>query len=262
MQSHKPRKAFGQNFLCDQGIIQRIIQVIDPKPGDNLIEIGPGQGALTWPVLAMTGALTAIEIDRDLIKRLKIDATKHQGHFHLHEGDALTVDLSTLASSGGSLRLIGNLPYNISTPLIFHALSFIDLIKDMTFMLQKEVVMRMAASPGNKTYGRLSVMVQYYCEVTSLLDVPPESFYPQPKVDSAIVRLEPLRPRPFVAVNEIHFAHFVNQAFMHRRKTLSNSLKRELNGRSLEDYGFYPSIRAEQLSVGDFVRLSNALANE
>ncbi|MGA9421996.1 MAG: 16S rRNA (adenine(1518)-N(6)/adenine(1519)-N(6))-dimethyltransferase RsmA, partial [Rhodanobacteraceae bacterium] len=184
------RKRFGQHFLHDQAVIQRIVQAIAPRAGERVIEIGPGDGAITWPLLAALGRLTVIEFDRDLVPRLRT-AAAGRGELDIIQADALRVDFATLGSAG-ELRLVGNLPYNISTPILFHCIEAIDAIRDMHFMLQKEVVERMAAAPGSKVYGRLSVMLQLACRVESLIHVPPEAFRPPPRVDSALARLTPL----------------------------------------------------------------------
>jgi 16S rRNA (adenine1518-N6/adenine1519-N6)-dimethyltransferase len=221
---HTPRKRFGQNFLNNPSIIEKIIKIIHPKPGDNIVEIGPGLGALTSHLVGHCGKITAIEIDRDLIQKLKIE---YGDKINLIEGDVLEVNFTQILSKDeghGSLRIVGNLPYNISTPLLFHLMEFLPLIKDMHFMLQKEVVDRMAAKPGNKDYGRLSVMLQYFCEIEPMLFVPPSAFTPPPKVDSMIVQLKP-RAIENPVKDLSYFEKLVKQAFSQRRKTLSNTLK-------------------------------------
>ncbi|MGD9582477.1 MAG: 16S rRNA (adenine(1518)-N(6)/adenine(1519)-N(6))-dimethyltransferase RsmA [Lysobacterales bacterium] len=252
---HVARKRFGQNFLHDRNVIARILRSIAAAPGQRLVEIGPGQGALTYPLLDAIGDLTAIEIDRDLIALLRRDAPRH-GRLHLIEADALDFDFTALAA-GGRLRLVGNLPYNISSPILFHALTHAGVIEDMHFMLQKEVVERMAASHGNKDYGRLSVMLQARCQVEPLFLVPPGAFTPAPKVESAIVRLTPLpaeqiADRPFAALDRI-----VRAAFGQRRKTLRNALAGVLEAEQLSTLGIDPGLRAEQVSVIDFLRLAS-----
>jgi len=234
--SHQARKRFGQNFLVDEGIIRHIIRAINPKKNDHVVEIGPGQGALTASLVEGAGKLDVVELDRDLIPMLKVQFDRYK-HFDIHEADALKFDFASLSkgtSSGESaiddtLRVVGNLPYNISTPLIFHLLSYKNRFKDMHFMLQKEVVSRLAATPGDKLYGRLSVMAQYLCRVEDVFEVPPESFDPAPKVQSAIVRMLPFSELPAVARNEQHFAEIVKLAFQQRRKTLRNALKERIN---------------------------------
>lgn len=225
-------------------------------PSQHLVEIGPGQGALTLPVLEKCGAMDVIELDRDLIPILKAHCEKH-GQLTVHSADALNFDFGTLPHP---MRIIGNLPYNISTPLIFHLLTFTNKITDMHFMLQKEVVDRMAAQKGDKDYGRLSIMVQYRCRVTALFDVPPEAFQPPPKVDSKIVRIEPYQELPYKAVDEKRFAELVRQAFTQRRKTLRNGLKKLVSNDVWASSSIDPTLRPEQLSVMDYVALSNHLA--
>lgn len=263
---HKARKRFGQNFLVDMGIINHIVRQIHPKPGDNLVEIGPGQGAITGPLLEAAEALNVIELDRDLIPILLAQFAKYR-EFKIHSADALTFDFAQLASEDkGLLRVIGNLPYNISTPLIFHLLDNREHIQDMHFMLQKEVVLRLAASPGDKNYGRLSIMAQYFCDVELLFEVPPESFDPAPKVDSAIVRLIPHRTLPYVAQNLDNFTRLVKTAFSQRRKTLRNGLKPILDD---EGYAILEgqlnmdlTKRAETIPLSQYIEMSNALWGE
>ncbi|MFT3896865.1 MAG: 16S rRNA (adenine(1518)-N(6)/adenine(1519)-N(6))-dimethyltransferase RsmA [Thermomonas sp.] len=249
------KKHLGQNFLHEKGVIARIVQAIDPQPGDAIVEIGPGQGALTFPLLDRHGALTAIEFDRDLHAPLLAAARGH-GELQLIEGDVLGVDFTALAH-GGRIRLVGNLPYNLSSPILFHALDHAAAIRDMHFMLQKEVVDRMAAPPGSKVYGRLSVMLQAYCSVTPLFTVPPGAFRPAPKVDSAVVRLVP-RAADAVGIRDHgRFAAIVRAAFGQRRKTLRNALSGTVEAEAIAAAGLDPGARAEQLSVADFVRLAN-----
>lgn len=223
--THIPRKRFGQHFLCDQAMIQRIVAALNPRPDDHLIEIGPGQGAMTLPVLKRAHFLEAIELDRDLIAELKT-RTAHAGELVIYSADALTFDFAALQNDQRLLRIFGNLPYNISTPLLFHLLSFTNIITDMLFMLQKEVAERISAKVNDEHYGRLSVMMQYYFEADLLFDVPPQAFYPPPKVTSSIVKLKPYHTLPFKAENEALFQELVKQAFGQRRKTLRNSLKK------------------------------------
>jgi len=256
---HKPRKRFGQNFLHDARIIQRIVSSIAPKENEPLLEIGPGQGALTEVLLPHKPTLTAVELDRDLAAMLRIKFANHP-HFTLREGDALQLDLSDLHVTPGKLRVVGNLPYNISTPLMFHLLAQREYIRDMHFMLQKEVVQRLAAEPGNKDYGRLSIMAQYYCHVIHLFDVPPGAFFPPPKVMSAIVRLQPRAPE-LLAHDTDTLSKLVNIAFQQRRKTLRNTLKTIASEQQIIAAGINPDARAETLSVTDFVRLANSLAD-
>jgi 16S rRNA (adenine1518-N6/adenine1519-N6)-dimethyltransferase len=255
---HRARKRFGQNFLHDPVIIDRIIQGIAPSNKDKLIEIGPGKGALTGPLLQACPNLQAIEIDRDLIPGLLAQFAKYP-NFKIHQKDVLNFDFST-STQRRNIRIVGNLPYNISTALIFHLLSFKDLIQDMHFMLQHEVVERMSAEPGSKRYGRLSIMVQYHCKVEYLFGVPPESFSPIPKVDSAIVRLTPHQKPPWHADDYEHLNHLVRLAFQQRRKTLSNSLKSLLLGKELANELFTDQKRRpEDLSIDEYVKLSNSI---
>lgn len=252
MTSHRPRKRFGQNFLQNTHIIEAILQAIQPQRKDNIIEIGPGLGALTIPLLAKVDQLTAIEIDRDLQEHLQ---ALEQGHNKLTiiGDDALKMDYHKF---GAHQRIIGNLPYNISTPLIIRLLQYSSCIEDMHFMLQKELVERMAAVPGNKTYGRLSVMVQYTCEAELLFTVPPDAFYPKPKVDSAVIRLTPLKSSPYPKVVFDHFEHLVARAFSMRRKTLANNLKSLITADELQQLGIAPSRRPEQISVEEYAQIA------
>lgn len=255
---HAPRKRFGQHFLTDSEIIDRLVSVIAPETGQHLVEIGPGQGALTYPVLKKIGVMDVVELDRDLIPTLT-ERSKEFGKLHIHQADALDFDFGDLVKNGPSLRVIGNLPYNISTPLIFHLLEFASVIKDMHFMLQKEVVERLAAKSGNSHYGRLSIMVQYHCEVSALFDVPPEAFYPPPKVDSCIVRLIPHKAIDYFAKDYTHFGNVVRQAFSQRRKTLRNCLKTLMSAEDWLTTEIDPQLRPEQLSVKQYVKISNTL---
>ncbi len=250
------KKALGQHFLHERAYIDRIVQAVNPQPGDRLVEIGPGQGAITFPLLRRHGALTVIEFDRDLIAPLTAAAAPI-GQLEIIHRDVLSVDFGALRGDGAPLRLVGNLPYNISSPILFHALEHADAIADMHFMLQKEVVDRMAAGPGSKVYGRLGVMLQAYCTVTALFVVPPGAFSPPPKVDSAVVRLVPL-PADKVAVRDhARFAAIVRDAFGQRRKTLRNALSRLCDAAAFEAVGIDPGLRAEQIDVADFIRLAN-----
>ncbi len=256
--SHTPRKRFGQNFLQDYGIISQIIGSIEAKPNEHWVEIGSGQGALTEPLLKLGVKLDVVELDRDLVVWLK-HKFQHQERLQIHSADALRFDFSGLAA-GEKLRVIGNLPYNISTPLMFHLLEHATCIDDMFFMLQKEVVNRICAEPNSKQYGRLSVMMQYYCATEWLFDVPPESFDPVPKVMSAIVRLIP-HTQPPVQVDDLAKLNtVVTTAFSQRRKTLRNSLKKLIDEQTMVDLGIDPVLRAENISLADFAMLSNVLA--
>ncbi|MBI2381339.1 MAG: 16S rRNA (adenine(1518)-N(6)/adenine(1519)-N(6))-dimethyltransferase RsmA [Gammaproteobacteria bacterium] len=256
---HQARKRFGQNFLHDPKVIARIVTAIDPKPGQRLVEIGPGMGAISLPVLAKSQRLEVVELDRDLIPRLK-EAAEGKGELVVHAADALKFDFSTLAEEPASLRIIGNLPYNISTPLIFHLLESVTKIRDMHFMLQKEVVERMAAGPGDEAYGRLSVMLQYWCEVEFLFLVGPGAFKPAPKVDSAIVRLTPHAVLPHPARDPALLERLIATAFNQRRKTLRNTLKEHVSEAQWQELGIDPVRRAETLELKDFVAIANLLA--
>ena len=254
------KKHLGQHFLHERGIISKIVQAVDPQPGDRLVEIGPGQGAITFPLLDRHGELTVIEFDRDLIFPLT-DAARAHGTLEVIHRDVLMVDFTALAHNGGPIRLVGNLPYNLSSPILFHALEHAPAIRDMHFMLQKEVVDRMAAEPGSKVYGRLSVMLQAYCHVTPLFTVPPGAFRPPPKVDSAVVRLVPRDPATIGVRDRAKFEAVVRDAFGQRRKTLRNALSQQCDSAAIEAAGIRPDARAEQIGVADFVRLANSLTD-
>jgi len=253
---YRTKKRFGQHFLQDHAVIQTLIQYINPKQQQQIIEIGPGMGALTFPLLKLLDKMEVIEIDRDVIKHLQ-----QQGgnKLTIHNVDALRFDLSHLLKDDQPLRIVGNLPYNISTPLIFHLLEYAQHIEDMHFMLQKEVVDRIVAQPGSKTYGRLSVMVQYHCQTEYLFFVGPQAFNPPPKVDSAVLRLQPWQQKPYQAKDIILLSQVVTQAFSMRRKTLRNTLKKLLSTEQIESVGINPSLRPENLSVKNYVDLSNLL---
>jgi len=253
---HVPRKRFGQHFLHDPRIISKILAAVAPKPGDALVEVGPGLGAITLPLLQLAGELTAIELDRDVIPLLE-RAAATKGRLRIVQGDALDTALGPLAPSGGKLRLVGNLPYNISTPLLFHFLDEADRVQDMHFMLQKEVVQRMAAKPGGKEYGRLTVMLASRCKVEPLFNIGPGAFRPPPKVDSAFVRLTPYTNPPFPIVDHARYAALVTQAFSHRRKTLKNALAGLVDEGMILTAGVDPKTRPETLSAADYARLSN-----
>jgi 16S rRNA (adenine1518-N6/adenine1519-N6)-dimethyltransferase len=249
---HKARKRFGQNFLVDEQIIADIIRVIRPEATDIMVEIGPGLGALTRPLLQRLNQLHVVEIDRDIIAHLEKDYP--QDKLIIHAGDALKFDLAQLPAS---LRIVGNLPYNISSPLLFHFSDYCERIRDMHFMLQNEVVDRMVAEPSTPAYGRLSVMLQYRFQMEKLLDVPPESFRPSPKVDSAIVRMIPLPANEVQVQNEKLFAQIVAAAFGQRRKTLRNTLKAYLTEDDFIRLGIDAQLRAENLGVAEFARITN-----
>lgn len=255
---HKARKRFGQNFLIDHGIIREIVRAVHPQKEDVIVEIGPGKGAITELLAGACDNLSVIELDRDLVPWLKVKFEKHP-NFQLFQADALQFDFAQLITEDRPLRIVGNLPYNISTPLIFHLLSYADKVRDMHFMLQKEVVKRMAAQPGESAYGRLGIMVQYYCAVEDLFDVPPTSFDPAPKVDSAIVRLTPYSQLPHLANNVKTLETLVNVAFQQRRKTLRNSLKQLLTAEQLESLPVDLSLRPEEISLAEYVAMSNLL---
>ncbi len=257
---HKARKRFGQNFLIDQGVINSIVRSIGPRKDDNLVEIGPGQGAITALLLEACPNLNVVELDRDLIPVLLAQFANAPG-FRIHQADALQFDFARLATPERPLRIVGNLPYNISTPLIFRLLGYHGMIRDMHFMLQKEVVQRMAAQPGDKNHGRLSLMTQYYCAVESLFEVGPECFRPVPKVDSAVVRLTPYKELPLVAEDIDLLETLIRTAFQQRRKTLRNALKQLLAAYPIEDVGLDLGRRPETLSLEEYVTLSNRLAS-
>jgi 16S rRNA (adenine1518-N6/adenine1519-N6)-dimethyltransferase len=252
---HTPRKRFGQNFLIDDGIIHAIVNAIHPVPGETLVEIGPGLGALTRPLLECIPHLHAVELDRDIIARLQ--KTWPPERLTLHSGDALKFDFSAL---GNGLRIVGNLPYNISSPLLFRLMEFASHITDMHFMLQKEVVERMVAEPSTHDYGRLSIMLQRRFHLERLLDVPPTAFNPAPKVDSAVVRLIPKAPAEIIALDEALFARVVLTAFSQRRKTLRNTLSGVLDAAGFAALGIDAGQRAENLPLGDYERIAQHLA--
>ena len=257
---HKARKRFGQNFLADPLVIQRIVDSIAPVPGQLVVEIGPGQAALTYPLAEAGVELLLVEIDRDLAKRLEQQFADYAA-VKLHLGDALKMDFREI-TAGRPFRLVGNLPYNISTPLLFHLLQWSDLLIDMHFMLQQEVVKRMAAEPGSKAWGRLSVMCQYYCQVIPLFDVPPEAFSPAPKVQSMFVKLVPHKQAPVQIKNMAVFERLVSQAFSMRRKTLRNSLRGMLDTAMIESAGIDPGARPETLSLAQFAALCEILESK
>jgi 16S rRNA (adenine1518-N6/adenine1519-N6)-dimethyltransferase len=255
MNGHKAKKSFGQNFLVDQNIIADIIRAIHPEADDNMVEIGPGLGALTRPLLKQLNKLHVVEIDRDIIARLKTDYP--QDKIVIHEGDALKFDFATL---GTPLRIVGNLPYNISSPLLFHFSDYAARITDMHFMLQNEVVERMVAEPSTAAYGRLSVMLQYRFYMEKLLDVPPQSFRPTPKVDSAIVRMIPIPADKIAVKDEALYAKVVSAAFGQRRKTLRNTLKGYLTEAEFAQLGIDSQLRAENLGVAEFTHIAYYLS--
>ncbi|OCG40031.1 16S rRNA (adenine(1518)-N(6)/adenine(1519)-N(6))-dimethyltransferase RsmA [Gilliamella sp. Bif1-4] len=257
-QGHFARKRFGQNFLHDDYIIESIVSAIQPKKDQALVEIGPGLAALTIPISKHIDHLTVIEIDRDLASRL-IENPFLNNKLTVIEQDALIFDFNQLADQlGKSLRVFGNLPYNISTPLMFHLFEHVNIITDMHFMLQKEVVTRLVASPNSKHYGRLSVMAQYYCQIIPVLEVPPTSFKPAPKVDSAVVKLVPYKEKPYL-VNDIKIlSRVTTEAFNQRRKTIRNSLSNLFTVEQLNELNIDPNLRAENLTVQQYCQLANS----
>lgn len=258
--NHRPRKRFGQHFLHDPQVTSRILAAICPQPGERVVEIGPGLGVLTCPLLQRLGELDVVEIDRDLIPELQRRCGNF-GELRVHCADALDFDFATLAARPSSLRVVGNLPYNISTPLLFHLLEALPYIRDMHFMLQQEVVQRITASPGGKDYGRLSVMLQFHCEAEYLFHVGRGAFSPPPQVESAVLRLRPRRAPPVALGDPAAFATLVQTAFSHRRKTLRNALRGLADAEVIIRAGIDPALRPEALSVADFARLSNALSS-
>ena len=255
MSPHRPRKRFGQHFLRDPGAIDAIVRAIAPGADDTIVEIGPGEGAITRSLAARAGILHLVELDRDLAARLRRDF-KDQANVIIHEADALRFDY---ASIDGPLRIVGNLPYNISTPLLFRLLEYRDRISDMHFMLQKEVVDRMAASPGSKAYGRLGIMLGCHFDIEALFDVDPLAFDPPPEVMSSVVRLIPLPEDTFDIRDEKALSALVAQAFSQRRKTIRNALKKVVDVSELEAAGIDPSLRPEAIAIADYVRLANTI---
>ncbi len=256
---HRPRARFSQNFLQDRGVLARIIDVIAPKPGEILVEIGPGLGALTAPLLARVDRLHVVEIDRDLAAALH-QRFAGEDRLQIHLGDALSFDFTSLVSNAERLRVVGNLPYHISTPLLFHLFAHSAVIQDMYFMLQRELVQRIVASPGSRTYGRLSVMTQLYCRVDKLFDVRPGAFYPVPKVASALLRLIPRSEPPSPMKDRAALEKLVARVFSQRRKTLRNSLKPWLGEDQIRDAQVDPNRRPETLTLAQFAALADMLA--
>ncbi|TRY30596.1 16S rRNA (adenine(1518)-N(6)/adenine(1519)-N(6))-dimethyltransferase RsmA [Aliiglaciecola sp. M165] len=255
---HTARKRFGQNFLHDAYIIDQIVSAINPKSGENLVEIGPGLAALTEPVCALVDRLNVVELDRDLAQRLKTHPFLSK-KLNIVEADALKFDFTELIKPDAPLRVFGNLPYNISTPLMFHLFSYAEQVLDMHFMLQKEVVNRLAAKAGEKNYGRLSVMAQYHCQVIPVLHVPPGAFTPPPKVESAVVRLVPHKEKPVQVKSEKMLNQVCATAFNQRRKTIRNSLKKLISEENLQDLGISPENRAENLTLADFAKIADSI---
>lgn len=255
MTKPRARKRFGQHFLSDPGVIDAIVRAVSPTDDDVVVEIGPGRGAITEPLGCRAGHLHLIEIDRDLVAALR-ERYRDVGNVTVHEADALSFDLNAL---GDRIRIVGNLPYNVSTPLLFHLLRFRERVIDMHFMLQKEVVDRMAAVPGTKAYGRLGIMLGCYLGIERLFEVPPDAFSPPPEVMSAVVRLDPLPPGTYLIDDDAALSTLVAKAFMQRRKTLRNSLKSEADAADFAAVGIDAGLRPEQVSIADYVRLSNHL---
>jgi len=257
---HQAKKRFGQNFLHNDAVISDIIDVINPEPGENLVEIGPGLGALTEPVIERAKKLSVVELDRDLAKRLRHHPFLAP-HLTIYETDALNFDFAQLATDEKPLRIFGNLPYNISTPLIFHLLTFKDKVQDMHFMLQKEVVQRMAAEPHCKAYGRLSIMTQYQCQVIPVMEIGPEAFKPAPKVDSAIVRLVPHSEikNPVKDISTLNTVCLA--AFNQRRKTIRNGFKNLISVAQLEALNIDANLRPENLTLDDYIILANFIVD-
>lgn len=253
------RKRFGQHFLHESFVIDKIVQAIVPKKTDHMLEIGPGLGALTERLLPHLKSLTVIELDKDLIPLLQ-EKCATLGELIVYQGDVLKVDFQSLSKTKQVWRLVGNLPYNISTPLLFHCLEQANIIQDMHFMLQKEVVDRISARPGQSSYGRLSVMIQYYCQVQKLFNVSSGAFQPPPKVDSAVIRLIPYKVLPYKANDSLLFAEIVKNAFNHRRKMLRNNLAHWLQEQEFEQLKIKPTLRPEQLAISDYVKLANFVA--
>ena len=258
---HQAKKRFGQNFLNNEAIISNIVDAINPEPGENLIEIGPGLGALTEPVVERAGKLAVVELDRDLAHRLRHHPFLAE-HLTIHEIDALKFDFASVASEDAPLRIFGNLPYNISTPLIFHLLTFKASVKDMHFMLQKEVVDRMAAMPNTKAYGRLSIMTQYQCQVMPVMEIGPEHFTPAPKVDSAIVRLIPHKAFAKQAKSLETLNKVCVTAFNQRRKTIRNSFKKLIDVEQLTALSIDPTLRPENLTIDQYIDLANLVFDQ
>jgi len=254
----KARKRFGQNFLQDQSVIDDIVTAFDPQPGQHLIEIGPGRAALTIPLLQLGDLLDVIELDRDLVPLLEMRLAAMHPHLTIHQADALTFNFRSLQRQQEKMRIIGNLPYNITTPLLFHLLDQSDCIQDMVFMLQREVVERICAQPGTKQYGRLSIMVQYRCQAELLFIVPPEAFDPIPKVESAIIYLHPLAERIGGDVDIQALGQVVTQAFSQRRKTIANTLKNLVGQQILLATGIDLEQRPETITVTQYVEITRA----
>ena len=257
---HKARKRFGQNFLNDDTVIEGIVRAIAPKEGDNLLEIGPGLGAITEPVAELTDKLNVVELDKDLAERLVTHPFIGK-KLNIFQADALQLDFNQVMDPERKLKVFGNLPYNISTPLLLHLYEFLDGIENMHFMLQKEVVNRMCAAPNSKAYGRLSIMTQYYCKTIPVIEVPPTAFVPPPKVDSAVIRLIPKDKELRTQANPKTLNRVCLEAFNQRRKTLRNSLSNLMTAEELNDLGIDASLRAENISLDQYITIANYVDN-
>ena len=257
-QGHKARKRFGQNFLHDEHVIEGIVRAIGPKEGENLLEIGPGLGAITEPVAELTDKLNVVELDKDLAERLLTHPFMGK-KLNLYQADALQFDFNQVIDPERKLKVFGNLPYNISTPLLFHLYEFLDGIENMHFMLQKEVVNRMCAAPNSKAYGRLSIMTQYYCKTIPVIEVPPTAFIPAPKVDSAVIRLVPKPHDERNQANPATLNRVCQEAFNQRRKTLRNSLSNIMTVDDMVALEIDPTRRAENLSLQQYIKIANWL---
>ncbi|MDR8524962.1 16S rRNA (adenine(1518)-N(6)/adenine(1519)-N(6))-dimethyltransferase RsmA [Shewanella fidelis] len=253
---HTARKRFGQNFLTDENVINRIVGAISPDNDHVMVEIGPGLAALTEPVATSIDKLIVVELDKDLVERLQ-EHPVLKDKLEIHQGDALKFDFNQLVQQDKQMKVFGNLPYNISTPLMFHLFEFAEHIKNMHFMLQKEVVLRLSAAPGTKAYGRLTVMAQYHCQVMPVLEVPPGCFTPPPKVDSAVVRLVPYKEKPWPCKDVELLRNLTTTAFNMRRKTLRNNLKQMLTDEDFEQLGIDAALRPEQIRVDQYVAMAN-----
>lgn len=258
---HTARKRFGQNFLTDNNIISRIVAAIAPDNEHTMVEIGPGLAALTEPVAEIVNNLTVVELDRDLVERLQHHPFL-KDKLTIFQGDALQFDFNQVLQENKKIKVFGNLPYNISTPLMFHLFDYAEHIETMHFMLQKEVVLRLSASPGSKAYGRLTVMAQYFCQVVPVLEVPPRCFTPPPKVESAVVRLLPYEHKPYPCKNVDQLRKLVTQAFSMRRKTLRNNLKSQLSDNDFLQLNIDATLRPEQISVEQYVAIANFLCDK
>ena len=257
LSSHTPRKRFGQNFLQDKNVIEKIITSINPSSHESMVEIGPGQGALTGYLLSYLKHLDVIELDRDLIPGLRA-LSQDENQLTIYQADVLQFDFHRLFDGENKLYVVGNLPYNISTPLLFHLFSQIDVIQEMYFMLQKEVAERLCANVGTKAYGRLGIMAQYYCKMEMLFDVPPEAFYPAPQVTSSFIQLTPYQKLPHDECDTEILSTIVAKAFNQRRKTIRNAFKDMITVDQLNSLGIDPGLRPEQLTLAQYIALTNS----